>query len=288
MNSGFSKFVKLTKPSVMLLVLVTGAASMVLQGSLTHKPLQFALALLGLFLCGGSANAFNMYFERDIDSLMARTKGKRPLPLGLISPRSALVFAIIIGTAGIAVFALFFNASSALLASGTIIFYAFFYTLFLKPRTRYNIVIGGAAGSMAPVIAWAAAAGTVTVTPLILFTIVFLWTPPHFWSLGLYIKEDYEAIGYPMMPVVAGDRHTRRLILLYTLVVFLFSFLLHYSGSGILYGIIALIAGVVFIYRAATLYRSESNLQARAVFVYSIIYLFVLFAAAIVDVLLRR
>lgn len=288
MNFGFFKYIRLTKPSIMLLVLVTGAASLVLQGSLSHRPLDFLLALAGLLLAGGSANAFNMYFERDIDSVMSRTKGKRPLPLGLISPRNALVFAIVIGAMGIAVFAVFFNALSALLASGTIIFYAFFYTLFLKPRTRYNIVIGGAAGSMAPVIAWAAVAGTVTIPPLILFMIIFLWTPPHFWSLALYIKEDYEAICYPMMPVVAGDRHTKRLILLYTLIVFLFSFLLHYSGAGFIYGFIAFGAGSFFIYRAAILYRSESNLPAQKMFAYSIIYLIILFAGVIADVLLRK
>ena len=276
------------KPSIMLLVLITGATSLVLQGDLLADPGRFILVLIALLLTGGSANAFNMYFEREIDSKMVRTSKKRPLPLGLIRPGNALTFAIVVGLMAIGVFALFFNTLSAALALGTIIYYAFFYTLFLKPRTKYNIVIGGAAGSMAPVIAWAAATGTVTLTPLILFKIIFLWTPPHFWSLALYIKEDYENVGYPMMPVAVGDSRTKRMILLYTLIVVLFSFLLHYSGAGVVYGFIAFTAGIIFVYRAATLYRSESNIPARKMFGYSIIYLFVLFAGIMVDVVLKR
>ena len=275
------------KPSIMLLVLITGATSLVLQGDLLADPGRFILVLIALLLTGGSANAFNMYFEREIDSQMVRTSKKRPLPLGLIRPGNALTFAIFVGLIAIGVFAVFFNTLSALLAFGTIVYYAFFYTLFLKPRTKYNIVIGGAAGSMAPVIAWAAATGTVTITPLILFMIIFLWTPPHFWSLALYIKEDYVAVGYPMMPVAVGDSRTKRMILLYTLIVVLFSFLLHYSGAGVVYGLIALTAGAIFVHRAATLYRSESNIPARGMFGYSIIYLFVLFAGIMVDVVLR-
>jgi protoheme IX farnesyltransferase len=285
LTRSISNYLKLMKPSIMLLVLVTGAASLVLQGLFVERPADFFLVLLGLLLTGGSANAFNMYFERDIDSMMKRTGGKRPLPQGLIAPASALVFAIAIGVIGVGIFALFFNMLSAALALGTIVFYAFFYTLFLKPRTRYNIVIGGAAGSMAPVIAWAAASGSVTVTPIILFAIVFLWTPPHFWSLALYIRDDYETVGYPMMPVAAGDSHTRQLILLYTLIVVLFSFLLHVTGAGIIYGLMALAAGAVFVNRAATLYRLKSDITARAMFGYSIIYLFVVFAGAMIDAL---
>jgi protoheme IX farnesyltransferase len=286
-TQSISSYLKLMKPSIMLLVLVTGAASLVLQGLFIERPFNVFLILLGLLLTGGSANAFNMYFERDIDSMMKRTGGKRPLPMGLIAPHNALIFAIMIGMIGVGIFAMFFNPLSAALAFGTIAFYAFFYTLFLKPRTRYNIVIGGAAGSMAPVIAWVAASGSISVTPIILFAIVFLWTPPHFWSLALYIKDDYETVGYPMMPVTAGDSHTRRLILLYTLIVVLFSFLLHVTGAGVIYGLMALAAGAVFVYRAATLYRLKSEITARAMFGYSIIYLFVVFAGAMIDALTR-
>jgi len=283
-----SSYLKLIKPSIMLLVLVTGAASLVLQGDLIHKPPEFVFVLLGLLLTGGSANALNMYFERDIDAKMARTGKRRPIPLGIILPFKALMFALIIGLIGVSLFAFRFNILSALLALGTIVYYAFFYTLFLKPRTRYNIVIGGAAGSMAPVIAWAAATNSIAIEPLILFAIIFLWTPPHFWSLALYFKKDYELVGYPMMPVAAGDNQTKRLILLYTLIVVLFSFLLHCSGAGLIYGLIAFAAGAVFVYRAAALYRSESEARARELFSYSIIYLFVLFAGVMADVLLRR
>ncbi len=287
MFKAIPNYLQLMKPSIMTLVLVTGAASLVAQESMMAEPGNFLLVLIGLLLTGGSANAFNMYFEREIDARMIRTSKKRPLPLCLVSPSGALVFAVIIGTAGVAIFASFFNILSAILALATIVYYAFFYTLFLKPRTKYNIVIGGAAGSMAPIIAWAAAAGTIAVTPLILFMIIFLWTPPHFWSLALYIKEDYETVGYPMMPVAVGDTRTRRMILLYTLVVVFFSFLLHYSGAGIIYGVVAFMAGVVFVYRAATLYRADSNLPARQMFGYSIIYLFVIFVGVMADVIFK-
>jgi len=276
------------KPSIMLLVLITGAAALVLQGDLLRQPVDFILVLLGLMLTGGSANAFNMYLERDVDARMARTSKRRPIPLGLIPPKNALVFAIAIGIFGVAIFGIFFNVLSALLAAGTIIYYAFFYTVFLKPRTPQNIVIGGAAGSMAPVIAWAAASGTITIEPLILFAIIFLWTPPHFWSLALFVKKDYELVGYPMMPVAAGDESTKRQILLYTLITVIFSALLGYSGAGVIYGVIAFLAGIFFVYRAIVLYRSDSPKEARGLFAYSIIYLFVIFIGVMLDTLLLR
>lgn len=280
-------YLKLTKPSIMLLVLFTGATSLVLQGDFIHRPGDFVLVLVGLFLTGGSANAFNMYFERDIDSRMTRTRGKRPLPLGLIRPSDAFAFAVFLGVCGAALFTFLFNYQSALLALGTIIFYAFFYTLFLKPRTRYNIVIGGAAGSMAPVIAWTAASGQVSITSIMLSAIIFLWTPPHFWSLALHIKKDYEDVGYPMMPVAAGENYTRKLIFLYSLAVVLFSLLLYGRGAGTVYGVIALTAGAAFIYRAYALYRSHSSVAARPLFLYSIFYLFAVFASVMVDTILK-
>lgn len=283
MRKTIFEYLRLTKPNIMLLVLVTGATSLVMEGSLIHSPLLFGLVLLGLLLSGGSANALNMYFERDIDSIMTRTKYKRPLSSGAIRPANALIFAITIGTAGVMIFAVFFNVISAVLALATIIFYAFFYTLFLKPRTRYNIVIGGAAGSMAPVIAWIAAGGSIAITPLMLFMIVFLWTPPHFWALALHIKKDYELVNFPMMPVVVGDQQTRRLILLYTLVLVGFSLLLYFAGAGLIYAIVAIVSGAVFIYRAVSLYRLKSNHPAPGLFRYSIIYLFTIFVGLMVD-----
>ena len=168
------ELLQLTKPTIMLLVVLTGAAALVLEGGLNRRPLLFAAVLLGLTLAGGSANALNQYFERDIDARMSRTRRKRPLPKGTVTPREALVFAVTIGILSIVLFAAVFNPLSAALAAATILFYGLFYTLYLKPRTHFNIVIGGAAGAMAPVIAWAAATGTLAWTPWILFAIVFL------------------------------------------------------------------------------------------------------------------
>ena len=288
MRKTIIEYLRLTKPNIMLLVLVTGAASLVMEGSLINNPPLFGLVLLGLMLSGGSANALNMYFERDIDSIMTRTRDKRPLSTGAIKPAGALAFAVVTGIAGIAVFLLLFNVLSAVLALATIIFYAFFYTLFLKSRTRYNIVIGGAAGSMAPVIAWIAASGSIAITPLMLFMVVFLWTPPHFWALALYIKKDYELADFPMMPVVVGDHETRRLILLYTLVLVGFSLLLYFAGAGLIYVVVAIVSGTVFVYRAVSLYRLRSNHPAPGLFRYSIIYLLMIFIGLMVDSVLGR
>lgn len=282
-----SNYLKLAKPRIMLLVLLTGGAALVMEGSLLHSPLRFCLVLLGLLLSGGSANAFNMYFEREVDSLMSRTKDKRPLPLGIIRPRNAFAFATAIGMLGVALFALLFNLQSALLALATIIFYSFFYTLFLKPRTRYNIVIGGTAGSMTPVIAWAAASGTIAIQPLIMFAIIFLWTPPHFWSLALIARKDYELVGYPMMPLAIGDKKTKMQMLLYTLGLVAFSISLLFVGAGLIYTLTVAVAGSLFIYKAALLLSARSDMTARNLFAYSIVYLFAVFVAVIADVSIK-
>jgi len=187
-------YLALTKPTIMVLVVITGATGLVLQQDFTYQPWSALLVLCGLFLTGGSANALNQYFERDLDARMERTSKRRPLPMHRLGPNEALFFAVAIGVAGVLLFGLCFNLLSAALAGGTILFYGLFYTLYLKPRTAQNIVIGGAAGAMAPVIAWAAAAGDLSLTPWVLFLVIFLWTPPHFWALALYLREDYEAV----------------------------------------------------------------------------------------------
>jgi protoheme IX farnesyltransferase len=283
----FSNYLKLAKPRIMLLVLLTGAAALVMEGSLLHSPVRFCLVLLGLLLSGGSANAFNMYFEREVDSLMSRTRLKRPLPLGIIKPKNALIFATGIGILGVFLFAVSFNFLSALMSLGTIVFYSYFYTIFLKPRTRYNIVIGGAAGSMAPVIAWAAASGTIALQPLIMFAIIFLWTPPHFWSLALMAKKDYELVGYPMMPLAIGDRKTIRQIFFYSLALVIFSILLLFAGAGLIYLLTVAVAGSLFIYKAALLLGARPGITPRSVFAYSIIYLFAVFTSVIADATIK-
>lgn len=282
-----SNYLDLMKPSIMLLVLITGAAALVWEGSLLHNLSVLGLAkfgaiLLGLMLTGGSANAFNMYLEREIDAQMIRTKNRRPLPMGKIKPAYALAFAIGIGSAGVLIFAIFFNILCAALSLATILFYSFFYTLYLKPRTPYNIVIGGAAGSMAPIIAWAAVAGNIAIEPIILFTIIFLWTPPHFWALALYLRKDYETVHYPMMPIARGDLATKRQIFYYVIALVISSVVCVFYGAGLLYIIIALGTGVVFIQKSFKMLKG-ANERARGLFGYSIIYLFAVFAALMLD-----
>ncbi len=277
------ELIQLMKPTIMLLVVLTGATALVLEGSFNHRPLLFTVVLIALTLAGGSANALNQYFERDIDARMSRTRHKRPLPKGTITPREALVFAVFIGFVSIIVFAAAFNGLSAALAAATILLYGLFYTLYLKPRTHFNIVIGGAAGAMAPVIAWAAATGTLAWTPWILFAIVFLWTPPHFWALALCVKRDYEAVKLPMLPVIKGDAETRRQILLYTLVTVAFSLALLLVKAGAVYLLAAVVLGYFFVAKALRVFRQQENTQAWSLFKYSIIYLMTLFVAMIAD-----
>ncbi len=186
-------FLNLMKPSIMLLVLLTGAAALMLEGSLTAGDWHFWAVLVGLMLTGGCANGLNQYFERDIDAQMGRTKNRRPLAIGAMLPKTALYFVVTCGIVAVLLFGFVFNWLSAFTALGTILFYSFYYTLWLKPRTHLNIVIGGAAGAMAPIIAWVAVTGTLALTPWLLFLIVFFWTPPHFWALALVCEERLRA-----------------------------------------------------------------------------------------------
>ncbi|MBI5267207.1 MAG: protoheme IX farnesyltransferase [candidate division Zixibacteria bacterium] len=281
-----SDYLQLTKPTIMLLVLFTGATALVAEGSFLAQPGKFALVLLALYLTGGCANALNQYFERDIDAKMKRTANRRPLPMDRISAQNAFWFAIAIGVIGVAVFAIWFNLLSALLAVGTILFYSLFYTLWLKPNTVQNIVIGGIAGAMAPVGAWAAATGGTAVLPWLMFLIVFLWTPPHFWALALFCKDDYVRAQLPMMPVVKGDIATLRQIVVYSVIVALVSLGLKWFGSGWPYFVVALVLGAVMVLRSVQALRRQSEASARRLFGFSIIYLFALFTAIMVDSLL--
>ncbi len=283
MKKTLSHYFQLTKPSIMLLVIFTGTTSLVIQGSLVDHPVKFLLVLLGLFLSGGSANALNQYFERDIDAKMGRTARRRPLPMHQVSPTGALVFSVGIGVLGVAIFAVFFNLLTAALALGTILFYSLFYTLYLKPTTPQNIVVGGIAGAMAPVGAWTAATGAMAWEPWIMFAIVFFWTPPHFWALALYCKDDYEKVDLPMMPVVKGDQKTIDQIFVYTLVVVGVSLSLILFRAGWFYFATAAVLGGLFIQKASRLRREHSEQSFRSLFGYSILYLFALFTAMMVD-----
>jgi protoheme IX farnesyltransferase len=267
----------------MLLVILTGATALVMEGSLLDEPLLFLAVIKGLAFTGACANALNQYFERDIDAQMSRTRRKRPLPMQRVTPREALIFAVLHGIAAILLFGFMFNWLSAALALGTILFYSFFYTLWLKPRTYLNIVIGGAAGAMAPVIAWAAATGSLAWTPWILFLIIFLWTPPHFWALALCVKKDYEAVAIPMMPVIKGDSETRRQILIYTFWMVMISLALLLVKAGLIYLLFAVGLGSIFVWKAFKVWRQNENTQAWGLFKYSIVYLMTLFVAIMAD-----
>jgi protoheme IX farnesyltransferase len=284
--SKIHSYFRLTKPAIMLLILVTGSASLAIEGSLLTNPLKLILILAGLAFTGGSANAFNMYFERDIDAKMVRTKS-RPLPQGAIKPKNALIFAFAIGLIGVSIFALFFNLVSALFALSTIVYYAIFYTLILKPRTIHSIVIGGAAGAMGPPIAWVAATGSLNLTPALLFLIIFLWSPPHFWALALYLKKDYELAKLPMLPNVKGEKSTTNEILIYSILLVASSLFLLIIGVGLIYFLVAIVLGFTILFKAFRLKSLQSSIFAQAYFRYSIIYLLGVFAALIVDTFVK-
>ena len=281
-------YIELTKPRIVALVMVTALAGVVAEGSLLHHPLRLLVVLGAIMMTAGSANAFNQYFERDLDAQMERTRARRPLPLHRVSPPRALAFAIGIGAVSVLLLFLFGTPLAAWLALGTVVFYGFFYTLWLKPRTVHNIVIGGAAGAMGPVIAWAAATGHLAPAPILMFLVIFLWTPPHFWALALCLQDDYRKVGIPMLPIVKGEAETYRQIERYTWVLVLVTLLMPVvRAGGLLLAAIALLLGAGFVWKALRARRLATIAAARDVFAYSIVYLFVLFLGMIADALWR-
>ncbi|MBI4209590.1 MAG: protoheme IX farnesyltransferase [Deltaproteobacteria bacterium] len=287
MSGKMLAYLQLTKPRISLLFAITGLTAILMEGSLLSHPLRIAALVLAIFMVGGSANAFNQYFEREIDKQMKRTAKKRPLPRGIITPRSALVFSISVGVIGTLSLFILGGGLAAIFGLATILYYSFYYTLWLKPRTPYNIVIGGAAGAMGPLIGWAAASGGVDWIPFILFLIVFMWTPPHFWALALCCKEDYEKVSLPMLPVVAGEEVTRRYIILYSLLLVPLTLSLYFfKGVGELYLGVAFILGALFIAGSFWIHRKKTIQSYWAFFGFSIAYLLLLFIALIFDTLL--
>jgi protoheme IX farnesyltransferase len=283
-----SHYFQLTKPSIMLLVIITGGTALIMEGSLITQPVKFLLVLIALYLTGGSANALNQYFERDIDALMERTKTRRPLPLGQIRAPQALLFSLAIGLIGVLMFGFIFNWLTALLSLATILFYSLFYTLYLKPNTRHNIVIGGIAGAMAPVGAWTAATGEFALAPWILFLIVFLWTPPHFWALAAFRTDDYNKSGLPMLPVVKGLDFTLKQILVYTVILVAVTLSLYWVQAGWFYLSVAVVSGIFFIKKSYQARKDQSIKRFKGLFGYSILYLFVLFFAIIIEISVNR
>jgi protoheme IX farnesyltransferase len=281
-------YVALTKPRIIELLLVTTIPTMVLAQRGVPSLWLMAAVIIGGTLAAGGANAINQYVDRDIDDLMRRTR-HRPLPRHAVEPRHALLFGVVLSVASFAWLTLTVNLLSALLAASAIGFYVFVYTLWLKRSTPQNIVIGGAAGCVPVLVAWAAVTGTVGVPALVLFAIVFYWTPPHFWALALRFKGDYVAANVPMMPVVRGDAETARQIVIYTLLLVAVSLLLFPTAEmGLIYLVAAIGLGAAFVWFALRVLRDASDGRAAIrLFRYSISYLTLLFTAVAVDSLIR-
>ena len=279
-----SGFVALTKPRVMMLAVFTALVGLS-SAPVRLDPLTVLAAVLAIAAGAAAAGALNMWYDADIDAIMSRT-AMRPIPRGKISRFEALVFGLVLGGFAVTVLASATNFTAATLLAGTILFYVVVYTAWLKRSTRQNIVIGGAAGALPPVIGWAAATGDVGLEPLVLFLIIFLWTPPHFWALALNRTDDYSRAGVPMLPVVAGKAETTRQILIYSGLLALASELPWVLGfAGAIYGVIAAICGALFLLLAHQLNRSieADRRAAHRLFVFSIFYLFMLFAALLID-----
>lgn len=286
-ESSVRDFIALLKPRVMTLVVFTGLAGIYLAPGPIH-PFVALVAVCCIALGSGAAGAINMWYERDIDALMKRTKN-RPIPGKRMISASALEFAIIVAVVSVLIMGLAVNFAAALLLLLAILFYVFVYTVWLKRRTPQNIVIGGAAGAFPPMIGWAAVTGGLSLEPVLLFLIIFLWTPPHFWALALYKNEDYTLAGIPMLPVVAGSEETRRQMLIYTLALVGSTLLpLSFGMFGFVYGIGAVILGVKFIDYAIALRNEYTEPMARAMFKFSLLYLAGLFMIMMLDTFIRR
>jgi protoheme IX farnesyltransferase len=277
-----SDFWNLLKPRVMSLVIFTGFAGMFLAPASIH-PLLFVISLFAIAAGAGASGAINQWYDRDIDAVMQRTQS-RPIPSGAVEPAEALSFGLVISALSVLLLGLAANWLAAGLLAFTIFFYGVIYTIWLKRSTPQNIVIGGAAGALPPVIGWAAVTGTLSIEPLILFAIIFMWTPPHFWALALFRNDDYTRANVPMMPVVAGAAETRRQILIYAVLLAPLGVVPALIGmSSIFYGILAGALGLNFVRLSWQLFRAPDDQVARRLFGFSIVYLFLLFLALVVD-----
>ena len=278
-------YYQLTKPRIIPLLLITTAGSMWIAASGEVNPILLLVTLAGGTLAAASAQTINCIYDRDIDYDMERTR-HRPIPSGRVQPRDALIFAIVLAVLSFALLSIFANLLSAFLAMAGIAFYLLIYTHWLKRNSTQNIVIGGAAGAIPALVGWAAVTGTLSPTAWLIFGIVFLWTPPHFWSLALMIKDDYAAVGVPMLPVVAGEEATVKQIWRYTLVTVAATFLLVYPlhSVGIIYATIALCLGAVFIRKAWQLLQNpQDRSSAKGMFLYSISYMMLLCLGMVID-----
>lgn len=275
------------KPNVMSLVVFTAMVGLlVAPGHI--DPLVGLVAVACIAVGAGAAGAINMWYDRDIDCEMTRTRA-RPIPAGRMRPAAALIFGGVLAVGSVAVMAAMVNLVAAGLLAATLIYYVFIYTIWLKRRTPQNIVIGGASGALPPVVGWAAVTGTVDAGAIALFAIIFLWTPPHSWALALFRRDDYARARVPMLPVVAGERATRFQILVYTLLLVPASLAPVALGlSGLLYGVAALGLGGLLLRHAVTVWRDDTDRSARPMFGFSILYLFLIFVALLADSALTR
>ncbi|MDH3700864.1 MAG: heme o synthase [Alphaproteobacteria bacterium] len=275
-------YVALLKPRVMSLVVFTGFAGLLAAPGDLHWLLA-AVAVLCIAVGAGASGAINMWYDRDIDALMERTRD-RPIPKGRINPSDALTFGVVLAGGSVFFMGLAVSYAAAALLAVTILFYVFVYTMWLKRSTPQNIVIGGAAGAFPPMIGWAAVTGGVSIESVVLFLLIFIWTPPHFWALALYRCGDYAAAGVPMLPVVAGKRETKRQMLIYTLLLWPVGVAPALLGfAGWIYGAAATVLGLIFVAAAVAVWRDESDRSAKRMFGYSIFYLFALFGLLIAD-----
>lgn len=278
----FVDYALLLKPRVMSLVLFTGFAGMILAPG-DIDILTATIAVISIAVGAGASGAINMWYDRDIDSVMERTMN-RPLPAGRLKPPSALWLGIVLSLFSVSVMAVYVNPVSAALLAVTIAFYVFIYTIWLKRRTPQNIVIGGASGALPPMIGWAAVTNDISIGSLVLFAIIFMWTPPHFWALSLYRSGDYEKAGVPMMPVVSGVEETKRQILIYTLLLVPLTVVPAFIGMiSVVGGVIIGALGLWFIRHAFLVKKSDGAEEPRAMFRYSIAYLFFVFLILLAD-----
>jgi protoheme IX farnesyltransferase len=290
-GASVADYVQLMKPRVMSLVVFTALTGLVLApGEL--NPVLASIAILCIAVGAGASGALNMWYDADIDARMQRTAG-RPIPRGAVSPEEALTFGVILAIGSVTTLGLVVNWAAGGLLALTIAFYLFVYTIWLKRRTPHNIVIGGAAGAFPPMIGWAAATGGISLESIVLFLIIFMWTPPHFWALALYRARDYERAGVPMLPVVAGADETRKQIVIYSALLVMVAFLpVLLNLGGVAYALTAIVAGGVLLARALTVHRVRdgraAERAARRLFAYSIVYLFVLFAVLLLEAVFGR
>ena len=291
LGASVGDFFALMKPRVMSLVVFTALVGMAVAPGAIH-PFIGVIALLAIAVGAGASGALNMWYDADIDRQMARTAA-RPIPRGHVSESEALSFGVVLSLGSVLTLGVLVNWVAGALLALTIAFYIFVYTMWLKRRTPHNIVIGGAAGAFPPMIGWAAVTGDVSFDSILLFLIIFMWTPPHFWALALYRCRDYERVGVPMLPVVAGGDETRRQIVMYSVVLVLVAIAPVFTGlGGLAYGAASSVLGAIFLWLAVDVYRErdgrDGDRAAKRLFLFSIFYLFALFAVLLCEVIVAQ